>query len=82
MPSITGMFQSSSTASGIAMRHCSSAVAAVLGLRRGEVKLLEDAPRHLADDGAVIDHQAMFHAFRSFASRLRATALSGSDAAT
>ena len=57
---------------GVGHRHAAllERVAPVLGFRRREAKLLEDAPRHLADDGAVVDHQAMFHAFRSFTSRL------------
>ncbi len=37
-------------------------IAPVLGLRGGEMKLLQDACRCLANDSTVIDHQAMFHA--------------------
>jgi len=38
-------------------------LAPVLGFSRREAQLLQDAPGHLANDGAVIHHQAVFHAF-------------------
>ena len=60
-PSITGMFQSSRMASGMAVRHQASASDAVAGLGDLEAQVFQDAPRDLADHPAVVDDQAGLH---------------------
>ena len=60
-PFITGMFQSSRMASGMAARHQASASHAVAGLGDLEAQILEDAAGDLADHPAVVDDQAGLH---------------------
>ena len=57
-PFITGMFQSSSTQSGICARQASSACWPSPASATVEAVCLQDASRDLAHDAAVIDHKA------------------------
>ena len=61
IPFMTGMFQSSRIAFGISRGASLHRLFAVLGLRTGEVQLLQDLSRHLADNAAVIDDKTGFH---------------------
>ena len=68
MPFITGMFQSSSTASGICLRQVSSACwpSAASDL---EAQILEDPARDLADHAAIVDDQTGLHRSTTFSKR-------------
>jgi hypothetical protein len=76
MPLMTGMFQSSRMASGIALAHCFHGELAVLGFDDVEVEALEDLSGDHADDFGIVNDEARLHSETPFAERMHsATAL-------
>jgi len=58
---MTGMFQSSRTASGSSRLQASSAFSPSSASTIWKTQTFQDAPCDLADDGRIVDHQACSH---------------------
>ena len=61
MPVMTGMFQSSSTTSGMLSRHLLRPSWPIFGFIYGEAECFQDVARHFPDHARVVDDKTGFH---------------------